>query len=191
MATTPVAPPIVSSPFGQNFGPTTPIPPIYLGGQQLAVAAAAFNSIFIQPVNSITFWFNIVGFNVADILGLRFNNDSGNNYWSRHVTVAQGATLNTNTEVASTSLIRCGLAGTVNTQIFGTIGNPSAAAVDSKVVQMRVAVATGTAATAGTSFVGSAGEWVNTAAQINRIDVLTVSGNNFLPGSSIMIWGGI
>src|SRR5215475_4086485 len=127
MATTPFAPPLVSPQFGQNFGPVTPLPPVLLAQpQQLTANAAAFTSVFIQPVNALWLYLNIVGFSGSDQLRIRFNNDLANNYWHRNVTVAAGAaTLTANADVVSTSGILIGLAGTGPLQILATVGNPS------------------------------------------------------------------
>jgi hypothetical protein len=164
---------------------------VLLGAQQLAANAAAFTSIFLQPVNSLWFYLNVVGLSGADVCAIRFNNDSGANYWDRNLTVAAGGVVVVDTNTLSTTLIRLGVSGTVPQQIFGTIGNPSATAAKTKVLRAMVQIATGAAGTAGPANISCAGEWVNTAAQINRIDVLLVGANNYLAGSSLEVWGGI
>lgn len=191
MATTPFAPPIPPALFGANYGNETPYPPVLLGAQQLAANAAAFSSIFIQPVNSLWFYLNVVGASGSDTCAIRFNADSGANYWDRNLTVAAGGVVVVDTNTLSTTLIRLGVAGTLNQQIFGVIGNPSAVAAKSKVLRAMVTVATGAAGTAGSINIGCAGEWVNTSTPINRIDVVMVGANNYLAGSSLMVWGNL
>ena len=190
MATNPFAPPVPSPSFSSNYGPVTPQPPVLLATpQQLTANAANFTSVFIQPVNALWIYLNINGFAVSDIVSLRFNNDSANNYWSRHLTAVAGGVVFVDNPTVSTALIRCSLTGTTQVQVFATIGNPSATAALSKLVSMRVAQATGAAGTAGTAYAFSGGEWANTANPINRIDVLTAGGNNMLAGSSLEVWG--
>lgn len=192
MATTPIAPPVPSPLWGSNYGPVTPQPPVLLATpQQLTANAAAFASIFIQPVNSIMIWLNLVGFSASDQAALRFNNDSGTNYWDRNLTVVAGGVVVVDTNSAGAlAFMRLGVAGTLPTTMLITVTNPSATAAKTKVVRTSISQATGAAGTAGTGFIWGGGEWVNTSTPISRIDCLVVGANNFLAGSSIMVWGG-
>lgn len=113
---------------------------------------------------------------------LRFNNDSGNNYARRNST--NGATDNTNT--AANVLMNTSTAAN---------GSPSFIFIDVLNISASEKLATISVNTVGTSGSGTAptrdetyAKWVNTSAQITRVDVLA-SANNFASGSEVVILG--
>lgn len=162
-------------------------PPIYLASNTLTANATAFATLIVPPFNGLWVFINVSGYGGTDVVSLRFNGDSGANYWDRTLTVAAGTvTPIVDTNTVSTTLIRCGKPINKGRQVFAQIGN---LASKSKVVQIMNQFGSGAAGTAADSTISTAGEWVNTAAQITQIDCLTAGGANILAGSSICVYG--
>lgn len=109
-------------------------PPIYIGSQTLAASSPAFPTIANIPVfNGLWVFINVSGYGGTDVVSLRFNGDSGTNYWDRTLTVAAGGVVVVDTNTVSTTLIRMGLPINKGRQVFAQIGN---LATKSKVVQV-------------------------------------------------------
>ena len=163
-------------------------PPIYLAQQTLAANAVAFPTIAnLPPFNGLWVFINVTGYGGTDVVSLRFNGDTGTNYWDRTLTVAAGTvTPIVDTNTVSTTLIRCGKPINKGRQVFAQIGN---LATKSKVAQIMNQFGSGAAGTVADATISTAGEWVNTTVQINQIDCLTAGGLNILAGSSITVYG--
>jgi len=123
----------------------------------------------------------------GDIAAFRFNNDSGANYWDRHVScVTAGVTL-TNVQTASSTMIRVGAAATQQGRSgIMQISNPRATA---KIVSIFNQTGSGAAATVPVVELVSGGEWINTTSQINRVTMLTAAGGALNTGSGFAVFG--
>lgn len=173
--------------LGQNYGPDSVFPPVYLTGAVLSANAVAFPSLIIPAYNSLLIMVNVTGYGGTDVVALRFNTDSGTNYWDRTLTVAAGTvTPIVDTNTVSTTLLRLGKPINKGRQVMAQVGN---LAGKSKVVMISNQFGSGAAGTAADTTLGTSGEWVNTTAQITQIDCLTAGGLNILAGSSIMVYG--
>lgn len=175
--------PLPANPFGFNL----PYPPLFMLEQTLAANAPNFNTLKFQPIGCLLIFMNVSGYGGTDVVSLRFNNDSSTNYWDRTLTVAQGTTAITDTNTASTTLIRCGKPINKGRQVFAQIGNSPNS--KSKVASIINQFGSGVAATIAESTLSAGGEWVNTTDLITQLDVVTAGGLNILAGSSLMIIG--
>jgi hypothetical protein len=170
------------------------MPPIpYLGMEELGSirlgSAAVTTGVLTIPAREQLFLLcNIAGYSGGDIASLRFNGDTGANYWDRHLTAAAGGVTLVNTQTASTTLIRlAGNAVTTGRSVAVSIMN--LAAVSKSVAIAPVQTNTGTAATVGVMDIGG-GEWVNTTAQITSIEMRTAGGSITLSaGSGFTVYG--
>jgi len=178
----------VSGVIGQNFGPDAVFPPFYLTGATLTAHGASFPSQTFPGYASLMIMLHIVGYSGSDLGSLRFNADSGANYWDRNLSSVAGGVVIVNNENASTTQMRFGIAGTSKVVALINIIN---IAGQSKLARGSVAMGTGAAATPGTAIVSMAGEWINTTAQITSLNVQVVGANNFLSGSSVSVFGGL
>jgi hypothetical protein len=174
--------------IGFNYGPDSMFPPIYLTGATLTSAAAAFPTLTFPAYSSLQILLHIAGYSGSDLGSLRFNADSGNNYWDRNISIAAAGVTNVNNETTTTSQMRFGIAGTKQVVCLFNIQNLLAV---SKLVRGSVAMATGAVGTAATIISGMAGEWVNTTAQITSLSVQVVGANNFVAGSTVQVFGGL
>jgi hypothetical protein len=118
---------------------------------------------------------------------LRFNGDSGNNYWTHHIhaEAINGAQW-TDVQNPSTNLIRlaesdCRCTRNVMAQINNRLGT-------SKTVNIKNQSGTNDPSVIGSVNVGG-GEWVNTTSQITQIEMLTPEGNNMGTGSGFAVYG--
>src|SRR5262249_12865590 len=122
----------------------------------------------------------------GDSIGLRFNGDSGNNYWSRYISALAGATTLGNNQSTSVPIAKIFTATTTGSRAaWITITNNSGT---SKVGTVDALTGTGAAGTAGMIQFGGF-EWVNVAAQITSIELRTTAGLNMGPGSGIAVFG--
>lgn len=173
--------------LGQQYGPDSVFPPVYLTGAVLNANAVAFPTLLFPAYNSLLVMVNVTGYGGTDVVSLRFNADSGANYWDRTLTVAAGTvTPIVDTNTVSTSLMRLGKPINKGRQVMVQLGNQLSR---SKVALISNQFGSGAAGTAADTTLGTAGEWVNTTAQITQIDCLTAGGLNILAGSSIMVYG--
>lgn len=159
----------------------------FLGSKVLGSAAATTGALTVAAKDVIVIYIRITGYaGGGDIAALRFNADSGANYWDRHITWAAGGTTATNTQTASTTLVRLArAAATTGRMIEVTISNLSSV---SKSITIYTQTGTGAAATVGVIDTGG-GEWVNTSAQITSIELLTAAGGNMNANSGFAVFG--
>jgi hypothetical protein len=159
----------------------------FLGSLRLSGSAVTTGVLTIAPREQLLILCNIAGYSGGDIASLRFNGDTAANYWDRHLSSQKTTTTWTNTETASTTLIRLAANGvtqgrTVQVSIMN-IANVS------KPVSMTVCTLTGAPATVGLIDIGW-GEWVNTSAQITSVEMRTAGGSITMPaGTGFTVYG--
>lgn len=165
----------------------------FLGSLRLSSAAVSTGVLSIPARERLTVHCNVAGYSGTDIASLRFNGDTGTNYWDRHIVwnaAATAATIPTGGATAqnlSTTLIRLAGNGVTTAQmvvvdIINILGV-------SKAVCMTVQTASGAAGTGGVLDIGG-GEWVNTTAQITSVEMRTAGGTITMPaGTSISVFG--
>lgn len=164
----------------------------YLGSTVLTVAAPQTNIVTLtSAMNRLWIQMNITGYSGADIASFQFGTtagvvDTGNNYWSRHLTSVAGGIIWVNTQVISTNMIRIGgIAVTTGRTVICDVMNRLEV---SKTINIRNSTNTNAAATAGTIDVGS-GEWINTTGQIISVRMIDQNGTNLTAGSGFVVWG--
>lgn len=178
-----------SFPFA-SFPFYLPYPPLFMLESTLAASAVSFPSFptqKFQAVQCLFIYMNISGYGGTDVVSLRFNGDSGANYWDRTVTLPASTTVLVDTNTASTTLARCGKPINKGRQVFAQVGNSPA--TKAKVIQVMNQFGTGAANTVGEATFSTGAEWVNTTDLITQLDVLTAGGLNILAGSSLMLVG--
>lgn len=122
----------------------------------------------------------------GDIASLRFNGDTGNNYWSRHAHFGDGGVWNKE-DFTSTNLIRLAetnsrLSRNVLVIIANNLANRS------KTCNIKNQTGTNDASVAGSINTGG-GEWVNTTAQISSVQLVNAGSNNIGTGSGFAVLG--
>lgn len=129
----------------------------------------------------------ILSLSVADIPALRFNADTGTHYQSRYVTCADGGVTMTNVATASTTMARLSGLSSDKPRVIQAIMNDHRDWEKAATVTSRV----NTGAVAATPALDVAGgyEWVNSAAQVTSVTLLTVGGANVGGNSQILIFG--
>ena len=160
-----------------------------LGSIRLSSSAVTTGVLTIPAREQLFLLCNIAGYSGGgDIASLRFNGDTGTNYWDRHITAAAGGVTLVNTQNASTTLIRlAGNAVTTGRSVSVSIMN--LATVSKSVGISHVQTASGAAATVGGLDIGG-GEWVNTSAQITSIEMRTAGGSVTMPaGTGFTVFG--
>lgn len=147
-----------------------------LGGKKLTAAANSTGAITIPPRDELMIVVRINGSSGADIPALRFNGDTGANYWDRHITwAANGAATPTPANVQNVSTTMARLAGATGAgmrNFTAMIGNQPGW---QKVGTISAATSTGGATAAGTLDNG-AFEWANTTTQITSVTLLMAGG---------------
>ena len=158
-----------------------------LGGTILTGAAATTGVVEFTPMDLLHVSYMVTGYGGADIASLRFNADSGANYWDRHTSIAAAGTVMTNVQNASTTLIRLAAANaTVQRSGLVQIMNVSGTG---KVAMICNQTGSGAAATIPVVESVGGGEWVNTTQQIRSIEMRTAGGQNLNAGSGFVIFG--
>jgi hypothetical protein len=120
----------------------------------------------------------------GDIGSIRFNGDSGANYWSHHATFISGAW--TSTETASATLIRSAPTNSRLSRNF--VMEINNIATRSKTVTIKNQTGTNDAAVVGLINIGGA-EWVNTSEQISTVQLINAGSNNMITGSGFFVLG--
>jgi hypothetical protein len=159
----------------------------FLGSIRLSSSNVSTGVLTIPPREQLIIQCNIAGYSGGDIASLRFNGDTGANYWDRHLYSAPGGVTWTNAQNLSTNLIR--LAATGVTQGRTVVVNVMNLSNVSKSCAMQVCTLTGSAGTGGQADIGF-GEWVNTAAQITSVEMRTAGGSITMPaGTGFAVYG--
>lgn len=155
-----------------------------------SAASATTGSLatFTIPARDVlTFYIAKVGNGVSSSgVALRFNSDSGTNYWQRTITSAAGGVVLA--QLLSTSVTSCNVGGsqTFNQITVATVVND---ATTTKVGVGLSQRASNAAATAQTIEFPGGFEWVNTTAQITTVELLTTNANNIGAGTKVFIFG--
>lgn len=159
-----------------------------LGSIRLSASAVTTGVLTIPAREQLYLLINIAGYSGGDIASLRFNGDTGANYWSRHITSAAAGVTLVNNESVSQTLLR--LAGNTSTQGRSVSCSILNLATVSKAVGIsHIQTNTGAAGTAGLLNFGG-GEWVNTSAQITSIEMRTAGGSITMPaGTGFTVFG--
>lgn len=173
---------------GDPFPLFGPWPPVRVQEQILTASAQQFpTSLRVNPQSIIWLEINITGYGGSDVASLRFNSDSGANYWTRFMTAAQGTSALSNVENVADSLIRLGPVTNKGRSALVRVTN---FAGKPKVVNIINSIGSGLAGTASVITLAGAGEWVNSTDQIQTIDILTQGGTvTMLTGSSVALLG--
>lgn len=158
-----------------------------LGSTRMAAASASSAVVTIPAREQLYLLINIAGYGGGDIASLRFNGDSGTNYWDRHITSVAGGVALVNTQTLSTTLLR--LAGNgVTTGRIVSCSIMNIATISKAVGISHLQTGTAAAGTAGVLDLGG-GEWVNTSAQITTIQLVTAGGATLLAGTGFTVFG--
>jgi hypothetical protein len=173
---------------GDAFPLFGPWPPVRVQEQILSASVQQFpTSLRVNPQSIIWLEINISGYGGTDVASLRFNGDSGTNYWSRFITAAQGTSTLSNVENVSDTLIRLGPTTNKGRSALVRITN---FAGKTKVVNILNTIGSGLAGTASTITLAGSGEWINLTDPIQTIDILTQGGTvTMLTGSSVALLG--
>lgn len=164
----------------------------FLGSTVLAAGAANTATVDFAARDILLIQYRITGYGGGgDIGSFQFGGtagtvDTGNNYWSRHISAAAGGVVWADTPTASTNMIRLGQAAT-GQQRSGilTINNLTGV---SKICNILNQTSTGAAATVGVMVV-SGGEWVNTTQQLICARLITAAAANMNTGSGFAVFG--
>lgn len=159
----------------------------FLGSTVFTSSQQASSVVTIPPRDLLQIQVRVTGYSGGDIASLRFNGDSGANYWSRYVTFATGGATAAQTATPSATLARL-FGQTTTQQRSATIGLTNYAST-SKVGNVSAQTSTGSAGTV--AYVEFGGfEWVNTTAQITSVQLLTAGGSITMPaGTGFAVFG--
>ena len=161
----------------------------YLGSTVLAASAHETAVVTIEPRDFLWIYVLISAYGgspdaTGDIGSLRFNGDTGNNYWSRHLYYDAGVWNDVVT--ASTNLIRLAPTNSrLSRNVFCTINNR---ANRGKTVNMKNQTGTADAAVVGQVNIAG-GEWVNLVDQITSVQMVDAGANNLITGSGFIVLG--
>ena len=164
-----------------------------LGKTVLTVAAATTSIITIPARDMLLIQYRVTGYSGADIAAFRFGGTAGSvdtaaNYWDRHLTSARGATTFTNTQTASSTMLRVA-ASTSTRQRTGLVTVTNLQGVSKLCGYLTGALtSTGAAATVGGLDIGG-GEWINTTQQIVSVQMLDAGANNLNIGTGFAVFG--
>lgn len=140
----------------------------YLGGVELAATGGTLDFKDI-PARDVLFVMLRCPSSASSTLTMRFNADSGANYWYKNMKSIAGSQLFTNKDVVGqTSIALHYDAETLGRSAFIYITNKSD---KSKSIEFFPFVGSGAAGTAS-DLESGVGEWVNTSVQIDRITLL-------------------
>ena len=158
----------------------------FLGSTVLASSATSTAIVPIAARGLLMVQSIITGYGGSDIASLRFNSDSGANYWSRYLASAAGGVVWTNNVSVSATLARMFALGvTTGRSSNMSISNRLAS---SKCGAVSALTGTGSASTGDGVEIGGF-EWINTTAQITTIQMLTAGGATLTTGSGFAVWG--
>lgn len=159
----------------------------FLGGYEFASSLQTSPAIAVAPRDLLLIQVRVTGYSGGDIASLRFNGDSGANYWSRHVSIAAGGVTMTNAQTASATLAR--LHPNTTTQQRSSIHAVTNFLSKSKVGTVHAQTSSGAAGTIPELEFGGF-EWVNTTAQITSVTLLTAGGSITMPaGTGFAVFG--
>jgi len=161
----------------------------FLGRTKLAASAHETAVVTIEPRDILWIQVYITAYGgtpdvTGDIGSLRFNGDTGNNYWTRHLYYDAGAWNDVVT--ASTSLIRLAPTNSrLSRNVLCTVNNQ---VNRSKTVNMKNQTGTNDATVAGQVNIAG-GEWVNLTDRITSVQLVNAGSNNMITGTGFYIEG--
>jgi parallel beta-helix repeat protein len=165
----------------------------FLGSTVLGSAAITTSVLTVDARDELMITFRVVSLSAGDTVGIRFNGDTGANYWWRGVTSVKTATSGSapalvDTFTASTTrVVLYPLSGTA--QLVGTAAVTNRSAT-TKLVTVDASTGSAAAATVPTTLITGSGEWINTAAQITSVTMLTTGGTaTMAAGSGFVVHG--
>lgn len=159
----------------------------FLGSYVFTSSLQTSPAIPIAPRDLLLIQVRVTGYSGGDIASLRFNGDTGTNYWWRCLSVAAGGVTWTNAQAASATLLQLHPATT--TQQRSSAHFITNLATKAKVMTTTATTSTGSAATVGAGELGW-GEWVNTSTQITSVTLLTAGGSVTMPtGTGFSVFG--
>lgn len=163
--------------------------PDYLGSAILSAGAHESSVVTIEPRDFLWVFVRIASYGgtpdpTGDIGSLRFNGDSGSNYWTMHLFYAGGAWHEVPTTNAS--LIRLAETNSrLSRNVFVTINN---LANRGKTCNIKNQTGTADASVVGEINTGG-GEWVNLTDQITSIQLVNAGSNNLGANSGFIVFG--
>jgi hypothetical protein len=165
----------------------------FLGSTVLGGAAVTTATLTVAAKDELMIVFRVVSLSASDTVGVRFNGDTAANYWWRGITSVKTATSGSapafvDTFTASTNrVVLYPLAGT--TQLDGSMRVSNRLAT-TKLCAIDASVGSAAAATVPTTLITGSGEWINTAAQITSVVMLSTGGTATLAaGSGFAVFG--
>lgn len=160
----------------------------YLGSCTITGSpAASCANLTVAAKDELMIIVRVIGYGGADIASLRFNADTGNNYNSRYLD-SGASTVTTLTNVQ-----------TLTTNFGRLFGNTQTTGRNAEIICSNSATAEKLCTVNGISGVGSVStvlniqfggfSWVNTAAQITSVQLITAGANTLSVGSAVMVYG--
>jgi hypothetical protein len=119
----------------------------FLGSVALAANATTLTLASFSARDILCILIRHVGFDSADIPSLRFNADSGSNYWDRHISSAAGGVTLLNTDTNSTTQMRLSRLSSTQARVIEVIVNNRLGT--SKVAKILSQIGTAVAGTVG------------------------------------------
>jgi hypothetical protein len=160
----------------------------FLGSTKLVSAAVTTGVVTISARDILCVLVRVTGYSSGDIASLRFNADSGANYWSKGSSAGTTATSIT-AVTAATSVTLAKMFAANATQGRSAVVSITNNATTEKIGAISGATGSGTAGTGGILECNSFG-WVNTTAQITSIEMRTFNGVVTLSsGSGFAVFG--
>lgn len=160
----------------------------FLGSLSLGSAAVTTGVLTISARDLLLLQVRVTGYSGGDIASLRFNADSGANYWSKGASAAAATTaITVSAALVSQALARM-FAATTTQGRSGSVAITNFTTTE-KIGAVNGSTGSGSAATGGILETNAFG-WVNTAAQITSIEMLTAGGSITLSaGSGFVVFG--
>jgi hypothetical protein len=158
-----------------------------LNSTKLTIAAANTSVLTIPARDILVVIPRVTGYGGADIASLRFNGDTGANYWSKPSSAAAATTAMTVAAASVSQAVARMFSATTTLGRSGCIIITNNATTE-KIGSVSGATGSGAAATGGTLEENAFG-WVNTSAQITTIQMLTAGGQTLLAGSGFIVFG--
>jgi len=161
----------------------------FLGSTVLSAGAQTTATVTIAARELLLIQIRVTGYGApGDIASLRFNGDTGTNYWNRFIQAAAGGTTLTNTQNASDTGIRLGPVAIQQARAGLIVINNRLAT--RKGCMISVMEGSADAATIPPLDMGAVGQWTNTAAQITSVVMVSIqAAANMGTGSGFAVWG--
>lgn len=158
----------------------------FLGSTFTNASATSTSVLSFSAREQLEFKIIIAGYGGSDVAALRFNADSGANYWTRWMDSTTGLTSwATNQKVSQTFFLVAAVSSTVEREVTIDCSNHTSF---NKLCTGVELTDTGSAATAGTADLGW-GEYFTVASQINSVQVITSGGQTLNASTSIEVFG--